>query len=212
MITDKTSVIVEKLKIGDAVIIPTDTIYGFSCQIDSKKGIEQIFNLKKRESRPLLILDSSRERFSSYFAENEKIYRVISELTEANILGYGVTFVSDKNPNLNHSFFENIDTVAARLTNDRFINDLTEKLGDGVLSTSINLTGEPEITEISEIIEKFNDKLLIYSDGQEHNSGLPSLVLKYSPQTDEFTILRNGNKNIFDKVTQFIEKRKNVSF
>ena len=36
------------LRAGGVIIYPTDTVYGLGCSLSNKKGIERIYELKKR--------------------------------------------------------------------------------------------------------------------------------------------------------------------
>jgi len=41
------SLIAESLRIGQVLVLPTDTIYGLSCSADNAKAIKKICHLKK---------------------------------------------------------------------------------------------------------------------------------------------------------------------
>ena len=55
------------IKKGCVGVIPTDTLYGFSCSALDKNAVERIYKIKGRdESKPFIILISSLEDLSKF--------------------------------------------------------------------------------------------------------------------------------------------------
>ena len=75
--TDQISVAVEKLKNGEVVAIPTETVYGLAAVISSVSGINKIFTTKQRPFfDPLIVhvsnIEQARE-LTSHWSESIEI-------------------------------------------------------------------------------------------------------------------------------------------
>ncbi|MHC4975123.1 MAG: L-threonylcarbamoyladenylate synthase, partial [Planctomycetota bacterium] len=54
--------IVRRLRDGEVVAVPTDTVYGLVCSMDAQPAVEQIYDLKGRDKiKALIAMVSSRE-------------------------------------------------------------------------------------------------------------------------------------------------------
>ena len=58
---------VDVLKDGGVIIYPTDTVYGLGCDLSNKRGIERIYDIKKRSKKqPLSFVCSDLKHISQY--------------------------------------------------------------------------------------------------------------------------------------------------
>ncbi len=58
---------VECLRDGGVIIYPTDTVYGLGCDLFNKKGIEKIYDIKKRSKKdPLSFVCADLKDISRY--------------------------------------------------------------------------------------------------------------------------------------------------
>ena len=171
------------------VIIPTDTIYGLSCLPTSNTAINRINDLKQRENKPFIILDTDEWRLRSYFkyAFADKLMR---EMINEKIWPGKLTIIADKCAKIDFSFLSNVDTIAIRYPDNELIRSLNSKLDSGIVSTSINVSGEEEINSISEIKKVWEDKVdMIYEDGSETRS--PSLIIKVDSYEKKIEVIRD---------------------
>ena len=202
--------VIEVIENDGVVIIPTDTIYGYSCKIDSIVGIEKIRELKQRDrDKPFLILDSNLERVKNYFieTENSAVNILIDKLIEKQIWPNNLTLISEKNTTLNkYSFLKNLNTVAVRYTTNETIKEITSQLNTGILSTSINISGEKELTSFSEIFEHFSknkDIDYILNIEKESKNTTNSTIIKLDINLNNnniLNIIREGDINIIRKI------------
>ena len=59
--------LVKKLQNDGVIVIPTDTVYGISCSVNSEVGMKKINKAKKREiPKPFNILVSDKEMLKEY--------------------------------------------------------------------------------------------------------------------------------------------------
>ena len=217
--TKDIALIIESLNNDKVVIIPTDTIYGYSCKIDSILAIDEIRDLKKRDrNKPFLILDSNLDRVRNYFAENDNTNsltnKLIDKLIKEKIWPNNLTLISDKNPDLNKfSFLQNLGTVAVRYTDNKIIQKITDNLGCGILSTSINVSGEKELISYFNIFEKFKNTeeiIFILETNNRNENNLNSTIIKLDKSLnndDLLQMIRKGDSNIVKKVNLIIESK-----
>lgn len=171
---------------GAVLVYPTDTVYGFLADATNKKAVEKIYNIKKRaRSKPLPIfikdLEMAKElAYISSVKENILIEKWPGQFTfvfkrKKGIKIYGV----DK------------DTIALRIPRYKFLNDLLEKIDKPLVQTSVNISGEPSLTDIKEIIRQFKNQknqpdLII--DAGDLPKNKPSVIMDLTK--DKINILR----------------------
>ena len=69
------------LKIGQIIVLPTDTIYGLSCLADNVRSIKKIYHLKKRDAKkPMSILVGSLEMAKKYVVISERQEKVLKKI------------------------------------------------------------------------------------------------------------------------------------
>lgn len=178
------------LKKGGIVILPTDTVYGFSGLVDSSNFFQQtddIINLIKKspENKPLIQL----------IAKPEDIKKYTDEKIPENILkkwpGALTVIVKIKT---NAPKYENLPSVAFRCPGDEWLRNLIEECESPIYSTSVNRSGNPVLDEISAIQNEFSNEVdLIIDDGDKKNA-LPSTLI--SLENGKIKILRQGSVKI----------------
>lgn len=148
---------------GQVVIFPTDTVYGFLALATNKKAVNTIFKIKKRSKlKPL-----------SIFVKDFKMAReiaFISEEQEKFIRKYWpgkYTFILKRKLKIK-LYGVNKDTIAIRIPKYKFLNNLLKKINKPLVQTSVNISGESFLTKISDIENKFGElkyKILIIDAG-----------------------------------------------
>ncbi|MDA3839075.1 MAG: Sua5/YciO/YrdC/YwlC family protein [Candidatus Delongbacteria bacterium] len=202
------SELVQIIKDDGLVIIPTDTIYGFSCLPTSNIAVDRINDLKQRGDKPFIILDTDEYRMRSYFkyAFADKIMR---ELIDDKVWPGKLTVIADKCSSIDYPFLSNVDTIAIRYPDNELIRSLNLKLNSGIVSTSVNGTGEKELNSISEIKRVWSDKVdHIYEDNTESSSA--SLIIKINSEFKEIEVVRDPetieSKEIMSKLDKIVKK------
>lgn len=160
------------LKEGGVVICPTDTVYGFLADASNKKAVEAIFKVKKRPaSKPL-----------SLFVKDIKMANEVAlisgeqeEMLKKSWPGK-VTFVL-KRKSKTKLYGLDKDTVALRIPNYKFLNSLLKKVDMPLAQTSVNISGQPVITSINDIVAKFvKTGVVVVDDGNLKVSELSKVI------------------------------------
>ncbi len=155
--------IVEVLRKGGIIILPTDTVYAFCCSITNAAGVEFIARLKDHDLRRanLSFICSELSEVSEY----AKMDDVSFKLMKKNLPG-PFTFIlngSNKLPKL----YKNKKTVGIRMPMNNIVLDIVRELGNPLATSSIftieNTTEyftDPELIE-----ERYGHQVDLVIDG-----------------------------------------------
>lgn len=161
--------IVKYLKQGKVVVIPTDTVYGFSCLATSKKGIEKIHQIKKSSpEKPMIVFVNSLKMLGDYAVISKKqrecLKNLWSELASeidckiAKKEKLAVTIILDKKPHVLKNASAGQDSIALRLPKCEIDYKIMKELGLPIVSTSLNISGKELITDLDMIEKVFQTK------------------------------------------------------
>lgn len=149
------------LKDGRVIAYPTDTTYGIGCSIFSKKSIERIYLMKQRDRRkPFSIICSSLSEISRYAQVSNSAFKIIKRL-----LPGPYTFVFEATREVPDLLLTRQKTVGIRIPDNRICIDLVTELGNPIITTSANLSGEEPEGDPRTIAETFGSQLDYVIDG-----------------------------------------------
>jgi len=190
---DSLSRTVEVLKKGGIVIIPTDTVYGFSGIVDLKSAAShyesdgQIGSIKGRaESKPLIQLIAKPQDLRLYTDEE------IPESLLAKWPGPLTIIVRVKKASpLADTAIPEAGTIAFRCPGDQWLRKIIEETGAPIFSTSVNRSGQQVLDTEAAIIKEFASEVnLIVTDGDKKGAK-PSTIVSLTDGKIE--ILRQGD-------------------
>lgn len=194
----------EAVSKGEVVIIPTDTIYGFSCDPRNECSVKKIIDLKKREQKPFIVLDSSIDRIKNvYFKGDDFINKVVDILISERIWPGKVSVIADKNENLSFSFLQNFKKIAVRYTVNKIVDHICNYIDYGIVSTSINISGEKQINNISEIISEWSDSA-DYILNYETNDSSSSTIIELISEEKSIKFIRISDKALKEKIEKIL--------
>ncbi len=181
------------IKNGGVVIFPTDTVYGFLADAANKKAVEKIFKLKKRlRSKPLPVFVRDikmAKELAEINKEQEKILTLRRGSGQARYWPGKYTFVLKRKYGTKlYGVAKN--TIALRIPKYKFLNDLLKKINKPLAQTSVNISGQPPLIKINDILEKFGRKglpILIINTG-DLPKNRPSVIIDLTK--DKNKILR----------------------
>jgi len=134
---------------GKLFIYPTDTVYGLGCNALDEGAVKKLKNLKKREKdKPLSVIAPSLAWIREHCTINVKLSKYLP--------GPYTIILKKKNPNfLSHL---SKDTLGVRIPAHPFTKQI-QKAGVPFITTSVNLSGEPPASEISQISKQIINKV-----------------------------------------------------
>lgn len=157
----------EQLHNGGLFVHPTDTIYGLGCDATNPKAVEQIRIAKNRPARAFSIIAPSVE----WILENCDVTpRDLSELPGAVTL-----IVPLKNQDAVASNVIEQGSIGVRIPN-HWISSAVERFGKPIITTSVNVSGEPHVKNLEEIPTQIKGKVSFAIDEGE-KIGRPSKII-----------------------------------
>lgn len=164
--------VVESLKHGGIIAYPTDTIYGIGCSILCKKSIERIYQMKSRErKKPFSFICSSLSEISHYARVSNSAFKLLKRY-----LPGPYTFVLEATRAVPDLLLTRQKTVGIRIPDNRICLDLVTALGNPIITTSANISGEEPVGDPSIIAGTFGGDLDFVVDGGILANGGSSVV------------------------------------
>lgn len=189
----KINTVVECLLDGGVIIYPSDTVYGFGCDIYNKKAVARIAKIKG--------ININKQKFSficSSLSNISKFTKPISnetyKLMKRNLPG-PFTFILNANNNIPKIFKTNRKKLGIRVPKHNIPLEIVKKLENPIISSSvkendkiIEHSTDPEI-----MYDKFKNLVDIVIDSG-FTGNLPSTIIDCTKS--DFEIIRQGKGNI----------------
>lgn len=166
----------EVLQNGGTILYPTDTIWGIGCDATNSCAIENIFKIKKRpDAKSMIILLPSINQLDRYVDDPPQIaYDLFEFATKPT------TIILNGAKNISPRLKAEDGSIAIRIPNDPFCNQLLQRFRKPIVSTSANISGvgSPGIfIEISNDIKKQIDFIVKWRQ-DDIEASLPSSIVK----------------------------------
>lgn len=164
--------VVQCLQDGGIIAYPTDTTYGIGCSIFNKKGIERIYQLKQRDrKKPFSFICPSLSEVSRYAKVNNVVFKILKRY-----LPGPYTFILEATRDVPDLLLTRQKTVGIRIPDNRICLDIVRQLGNPVITTSANLSGEDPVGDPEMINMNFGDKLDLIVDGGILTTDVSSVI------------------------------------
>ncbi len=148
------SLAVQHLKKGNIIACPTETIWGLSCIASNEQSVNRIFEIKNRPHHKSLIVLVSNIKMVQQYAKD------LTSLEKKHLKNDSpTTVVLDKIHNLPNSLLAEDQTLAFRIVKHPLISELIKKLGEPIVSTSANLSGESSARKFEELSPVILDRV-----------------------------------------------------
>ena len=175
------------LKDGGVILYPTDTLWGLGCDATSSVAIEKIIKIKTRnESKGFILLVNGVAMLERYIRD---VPRTAYELT--GVSESPLTIIYPEGKNLAPGVCNADGSVAIRICNEEFCNELIGRFRKPVVSTSANISGmssPANFSEISQDIIRSADYVVKYRQNDRRKFSA-SPVIKVE-KNGVFTIIR----------------------
>lgn len=172
---------------GGTIVYPTDTIWGIGCDATNQNAVSRIYSIKKRMgSKNMIVLIDDASKLSLYV---KKIPLITSDLLSN--MNTPLTIIFPGGRNLAPNLLGADGSIAIRIVDHEFCRELIREFGRPVVSTSANLSGQPNphsFQDINPVITSMVD----YTVGLFHestSSGKPSRIIRLY-ENGEFNVIR----------------------
>lgn len=155
------------LRQGDILIYPTETVYGLGVDIQNPKALEKLFSLKGRDpDKPVSVLISSPRDLSKVAGElSPKAHKIL-----ATFLPGPLTMVVRAQTGLDPRIHGGSGWVGFRISSHPQVQQLMDRWGGPITSTSANPSGESSGQNLAQIKDYFGREDVYFLDGGAHQN------------------------------------------
>lgn len=152
----------KSLQDGQAIIYPTDTLYGLGVNAFDEWAIKRIYKIKKRCLRkPLSVLVRDVEMARKIAFIDDKKAKILRAIWPG-----AITVILYKKDIVPDSVTAKEDTIAIRIPDCAVTMELMKHLDFPITTTSANISGDEDLLNVDDILKQFSQR-----------STLPDLVL-----------------------------------
>lgn len=181
---------VEYLRRGEAIALPTETVYGLAADALKINAALKIFAAKERPRFDPLIVHLPThdwlERLTAIPAEDEKL---IAGLTNAFWPG-PLTLVLPRQPIVPDVVTAGLETVAVRISAHPVFSDVIGAFGGPLAAPSANRFGRISPTQANHVSNELDGRIPLIVDGGATTHGLESTIV--AVRNGAIEILRQG--------------------
>lgn len=177
----------EKIRAGEVVAFPTETVYGLGANAFDTKAVDKIFEAKGRPGDNPLIC---------HIWNKDQIEELTSEVTPAarklidSFMPGPITVIMRKSDKVPSNVTAGLDTVGVRMPSSPAAAKFLELCGVPVAAPSANLSGSPSPTRAMHVMDDMYGYIYAVIDGGDSDFGLESTVVDCTG--DAPVILRPG--------------------
>lgn len=179
-----------RLKNGEVVGIPTETVYGLAARITDPNAIKRIFLCKERPFFDPLIV---------HVFDLKQAQDLVAEFSPAAIMlakafwPGPLTLVVKKRPEISEMITSGLVTVGVRCPNHPVTLELLNKIQEPLAAPSANKFGKTSPTTAEHVRREFGKDVFVV-DGGDCRVGIESTIVKVeeSDKQIDLTILRAG--------------------
>ncbi len=186
--------VVSILRKGEVIVVPTDTVYSFACDLNNKKALEKMARLKdiklSKANFSLICYDLS--SLSDYTNPlNRTIYKIMNKA-----LPGPYTFILDANNLIPKLFGNKKKEVGIRIPDNDITRSIVYTLGNPLAVTSVHDDDEivDYTTDPNAIEERFEKEVALVIDAGFGNN-VPSTIIDCS--NGDIEVVREGIGEIF---------------
>ena len=181
---------VETMRKGGVILYPTDTVWGIGCDATNAEAVARVYEIKQRDdSKALICLVDSDARLQRYVRQVPDVaWQLIDSLKEG---GKPTTLILDGAVNLAPNLIADDGSIGIRITNEPFSKELCYRFQKAIVSTSVNISGQPAAQNYRDIDPQLLEAVdyVCWSRRQEHQPHQPSSIIRLR-QNGEVEIIR----------------------
>jgi 2,3-bisphosphoglycerate-independent phosphoglycerate mutase len=202
---------VQILSEGDAVVAPTETVYGLFCDATSDSAVRKVYEIKGRPiSNPLIVHVGSMNMAIRYAVLTKQDIEMINLFWDKLV---PVTFVVPlpKNSRISKLVTAGSDTVAIRMPTHRVTNKIIKLFGRPLAAPSANTSTMLSPTSYKMVMDDIGNRVRLVIDGEDCWFGLESTIVDITIP-GKYRILRHGaaSKELIDRTMKAVPNREPI--
>lgn len=183
----------KRLKDGELVAFPTETVYALGAVATSAEAVGKVFEVKNRpQDRPLIVAVSKKSDIGSVV---KSIPDKAKKLIDAFMPG-ALTLVFDRADCIPDIVTAGSDSVAVRIPDNPIALKLIELARAPVVVPSANTSEKPSPTLAKHVKDDLDSKIEFILDGGASEIGIESTIVDI--RTEPPTVLRAGGVTVED--------------
>lgn len=191
------------IKNGGIIIYPTDTIYGLGCDAVNRNAVDRIFEIKHRNPKnPALVLVHNISMLRELIEDISPKTKILMKRFWPGPL----TMLFKARKGIHPLLVSNNGKIGIRIPKNNYCLKLMKICRTPIVSTSANISGEKQPTEISDLIKMFSQKVDLIIDAGDNTSLLPSTVIDASE--DKPILIREGAVRFREIISSIQSSRK----
>ncbi|MDE6649047.1 MAG: threonylcarbamoyl-AMP synthase [Muribaculaceae bacterium] len=181
--------IAERLKDGEIWIIPTDSLYGIMCDALNQKAVRAVCELKgiNPEKNHLSVICNDISMAAEYARIGDKTFQLMRDNTPG-----AITFICKAQSNLPKEFKKR-KTIGIRIPDNITARMISEKLGNPLLTTSIEFEDNDYAINPELIMEAYDGKVDGMAAGEE-GATVQTTIIDCTDDSPE--IIRQGKAEV----------------
>ena len=180
----------QRIKSGELIIYPTDTVYGLGAIISNEESINNIYFAKSRSfTSPLIALLSSVDKVDEVAEVSVEDRELLNKLAKAFWPG-ALTVILRKKDYIPEIMVSGGNTIGVRIPNLDLAIKIIDLAGGVLATTSANISGEPSPKSYEELSEAIKSKVNLLIDGGKCKLGEVSTIIDLTKKVPK--ILRKG--------------------
>ncbi len=177
---------------GGIVVYPTDTAYGMGCDLFNKRGIEKIYEIKKRSKKqPFSFICSDLGDISNYAVVTNYAYKILKRL-----LPGPYTFILGASRLVPKILLPKRKEVGIRIPDNEICLSLVREFGGPIISTTVKSLEDEIITDPDKIEKELGHCIDIIIDGGVLSPEL-STIVNLANDTPEIVREGKGDADVF---------------
>ena len=171
---DNFNVIAQRIKAGQIIVYPTETVWAIGCISTNKNSIEKIYKIKERSPNlPFVNIIDNYINISRYVNNFEHFNLDILKNEEKK------STIIYPNCKKKYDFMSSQDNeIAFRITPVKELKKIIYLIKEPLVSTSANISGEPFAKTLNEISQSILDKVDLVLKFEIKSTGKPSSIIK----------------------------------
>ena len=180
-------IIIDEIKSGNPVIIPTDTIYGIACDALNKKAVNKVYKIKKRDNnKPLTLNLNKKKDITKYAYITNKLEKEIIK----KLMPGAITLLLKKKEYVVDLISKNSEYIGVRIPNNKIVKEIIKKINSPLVLTSVNISGEMPIIDLDDLNSEISNNIRYAIDVGIIDKGVESTIVKVT--NNKVEILREG--------------------
>jgi L-threonylcarbamoyladenylate synthase len=181
---------VELLRQGDAVALPTETVYGLAADALREEAVLQIFQAKSRPRFDPLIVHLPDAGWIDRVAVIDDLARPVFERLRNRFWPGPLTFVFPRHPVIPDIVTAGLETVAVRLSAHPVFAEIIRTFGGPVAAPSANRFGRISPTTAAHVLDELDGLIPLIVDAGPASHGLESTIVTL--RNGRIEVLRRG--------------------